>query len=85
MILLGVAVGGCLVGLYLDFRYRLKDMEKRLAKLEADLPKRLPYKTADAIEDAEAALIKFIREVEFNKSILDNALAHLQHARNPGK
>ncbi len=82
-ILVGIICGGCVVGLYMDFRHKIIDLAGRVAKLEQSTPKRLPYRTADEIEDAEAALIKFMREIDFDKSVIENALGHLQNARNP--
>jgi hypothetical protein len=60
----------------------LRHMREKITALEASQVKHLPYKTAESIEDAEAAIIKAMREVRFNNELLDNALAHLQLARN---
>jgi len=63
----------------------IKCLRERVAKLEDAEAKHLPYRTADNIENAEAAIIKAIREVRFDNELLDNALAHLQQARNGNK
>ncbi|MGA2504232.1 MAG: hypothetical protein ABSG01_09100 [Anaerolineales bacterium] len=73
-------------GIYIGKTYaEFKSMRERIAVLEANEAKHLPYKTADEIEHAEAAIIKAIREVRFDNELLDNALAHLQHARDGNK
>ena len=56
---------------------------RRVARLEQDGPKHLPYKTADEIEDATAAILRIKHEADFNLELIENAMAHLQLARNP--
>jgi hypothetical protein len=60
----------------------IKCLRDRIASLESAQAKHLPYKTAESIEDAEAAIIKAMREVHFNSELLENALSHMQIARN---
>jgi uncharacterized membrane protein YraQ (UPF0718 family) len=72
-------IAGIAIGLVLaEFTH----MRERIAALEAAQAKHLPYKTAESIEDAEAAIIKAMREVRFNNDLLENALAHMQSARD---
>lgn len=70
----GIAIGQA----HSEFRH----MRERIAALEASQARHLPYRTAESIEDAEAAIIKAMREVRFNNDLLENALAHMQSARN---
>lgn len=62
----------------------LLDMHRRLKQLEAT-PKRLPYLSADEIENAMAAIIALQYDVEIKADMIENALAHLRKARNPEK
>lgn len=77
VVLILVFVAGCAAtALY-------KNMEKRIEDLEKASDKRhLPYKVAEEIEDATAAILKARREIDFDKEVLDNALGHLHNARN---
>ncbi len=43
---------------------------------------RLPYRAAEEIENSLAALWTLKREIDFKGSIIDNAISHLQAARN---
>ena len=76
--LMSFVAGGAVVALW-DSHQRLV---KRIAVLEQASKHRLPYRTAEEIEDATAAIVKAMREIDFDKSILENALGHLQNARN---
>jgi hypothetical protein len=60
----------------------IKNQARRITALEANEAKHLPYKTAEEIEDATAALLAAKFKHDFNGELLDNALAHLQQARN---
>jgi hypothetical protein len=57
-------------------------LTKRISDLEKANHHRLPFRTAEEIEDATAAILKAMREIEFDKSMLENALGHLKNARN---
>ncbi len=63
----------------------LLDMHRRLKQLEKSSPKRLPYPTADAIENAMAAIMALQYDVEIKGDMIENAMEHLRRARNPGK
>lgn len=60
----------------------IRHMRERITALEAAQARHLPYRTAESIEDAEAAIIKAMHEVRFNNELLENALAHMQIARD---
>jgi hypothetical protein len=70
----GIAVGSA--------RAEIKNMRTRITALEAAQAKHLPYRTAEEIEDATAALLTAKYKMDLNQEFLDNALAHLQNARN---
>ena len=59
----------------------IKHLRVRIAALEASQAKHLPYRTADEIEDATAAILRIKFEADFRQELVDNALAHLQQAR----
>jgi hypothetical protein len=59
----------------------INGMQKRLEALEQAQAKHLPYRTADAIEDATAALNALQFELDFKRDLLDNAISHLKQAR----
>lgn len=56
--------------------------QRRLSELEQAQAKHLPYHTADEIEAATAAILKIKFETDFRQEVIENALAHLQQARN---
>lgn len=80
---LGVLAGLIAAGLYFSFKYEVRDLVKRVKLLEEATSQRMNYKTMEGIENAEAALLKAQREVNFNQDLLNNVMAHLRHARNP--
>lgn len=66
-----------------SLRHEWQNMRKRIAELEQASNKRhVPYAVAEEIEDATAAILLAVSEIEFKKSVLDNALEHLHNARN---
>lgn len=68
----GIAIGKA----HSEFRH----MRERITALEAAQAKHLPYRTAEEIEDATAAILTAKFKNDFNGELLDNALAHLQQA-----
>ena len=82
--LFGFVAGAGVCGLfiaYLNLKKRIKDLEARIDQG----PKRLPYKSADSIENATAAILSVMQEHHWEGERLQNALSHLQQARNPDK
>jgi hypothetical protein len=76
--ILAALVAGIAIGMtYAE----IKHLRDRISVLETAQVKHLPYKSAEAIEDATAALLIAKFKMDFNQDLLDNALAHLQHAR----
>ena len=63
--------------------FYIKSLTNRIVRLEAAQAKHLPYRSADEIEDATAAILRIRHEAQFNLDLVDNAMAHLQMARNP--
>jgi hypothetical protein len=63
----------------------MRHLRERIVALEAAQAKHLPYRTADEIENATAALNAMQFDLDFKKSLLDNALAHLLQARGGNK
>lgn len=64
-----------------DLRNELDAANQRIADLEAATKKRLPYVTADEIENALAAL-NYARQVQRERQdMIANAIHHLQKAR----
>ncbi len=81
----GVLAGWSLAHLRLQLagsEKRLGELEKTIQTLQAAQAKHLPYKTADEIENATAALLKLKFESDFRGELIENALSHLQVARN---
>lgn len=68
-----------------DMTARLIDAEKRISQLEQAQVKHMPYRTADEIENSIAAMLRLKNELDFKVELFDNALSHLQQARNPKK
>ena len=64
---------------------RLTELEQKVAGLSAAQAKHLPYRTADEIENATAALLKLKFEQDFRAELIENALGHLKTARNGNK
>jgi hypothetical protein len=64
---------------------RLSGLEATLEKLQEAQAKHLPYRTADEIEHATAALLKLKFEQDFRAEMIENALAHLHLARSGNK
>jgi hypothetical protein len=76
---LAALIAGIFIGkAYAEF----KAMRERIASLESAQAKHLPYMTADEIEEATAAILAAKFKTDFHGELLDNALAHLQKARN---
>lgn len=61
-----------------------RELATRIERMENGGAARLPYKTADAIEDATAALLSLKFDTDMRQQKIENALAHLQKARDPG-
>jgi hypothetical protein len=59
-------------------------MEERITRLEQASKHRLPYKAFEEILNGMAALDVRDREVEFEKSLLDNARTHFTNALQVG-
>lgn len=72
-------------GMAVHFHHRLMDAEKRIGQLELAQAKHLPYRAADEIENSLAALLRLKNEADFRQDLIDNALNHLQQARNGKK
>jgi len=64
---------------------RLAAAEMRITELEAAQAKHLPYRTAEEIESALAALWKVRNESEVRLDLIDNSISHMQLARNGNK
>jgi len=62
---------------------QIKAQGERIKALEQGGPKRLPYATADALEDLIATLNSEAFRNEFRMDLINNALAHAYKARNP--
>jgi hypothetical protein len=83
-LLLSAFVAGLIIGSGAIYLYlTIKHQEERIRQLEQASAKHLPYKSADAIEDATAVLIAAKSELDLKVAYVDNILAHLQKARNP--
>ncbi len=79
VLILAALVAGFAIGMIYA---EIKHMRERIIALETAQAKHLPYKSAEAIEDATAALLTAKFKMDLNQEFLDNALAHLQMARN---
>jgi hypothetical protein len=78
-VIVGALAGAAAVGMY----NRQKNLEKRIADLEETSNKKhLPYKVAEEIEDAMAAIIHWQYERKMDNEWLENAMNHLKNARN---
>jgi hypothetical protein len=64
---------------------RLSGLEETIQDMQGAQAKHLPFKTADEIENATAALLKMKFESDFHSEMIENALGHLQIARNGNK
>lgn len=64
---------------------RLVAAEQRITELEEANARHLPYRTADEIENALAALWKVRNESEVRLDLIDNSIAHMQLARSGNK
>lgn len=69
----------------LSLEEQLKQAQARIAELEAMQARHLPYVTAEEIENAEAALLYAKRAARERRDMIENALAHLQKARQGNK
>jgi len=77
--ILSAVMGAGVVSLWQEWR----NMKAEIVRLKQASDKRhLPYKTAEEIENATAAILVAMREIDFDKTVLENALAHLHKARN---
>jgi len=83
IIIVSVIAGGAAVAIY---NY-IRALTERIKKLEDQLkgPKRLPYASADALEDLIATLNSEAFHLNFRNDLINNALAHAYRARNPEK
>jgi Na+/H+ antiporter NhaA len=80
--ILAALIAGFAIGrLYAEMQH----MRERIVTLEQAQAKHLPYRTADAIEDATAALNSLQFELDFKRDLLDNAISHLKQAREGRK
>lgn len=61
---------------------RVEIAERRIRELAEARQRHLPYKTADEIENALAALWRLQGELELKAEFVENAIAHLRLARN---
>jgi hypothetical protein len=77
-LILGAVGGGSLIYLIMTIR----DLQRQIDDLKAT-PKRLPYASADEIENAMAAILTLQYDVDIKREMIENALAHLRSARNP--
>jgi hypothetical protein len=77
-VLIALIAGICIGALVMDNIH----LHTENAALKAAQAKHLPYMTAEEIEDATAAILTAKFKHDFNGELLDNALAHLQKARN---
>lgn len=78
-----IATLGLLVGvLVTSLLFEWRAMRKRIAELEKASDKRhLPYAAAEEIENAALAIDLLMDDLEFKRSLLQNALGHIQNAR----
>lgn len=81
LLLAGMALGAGIAGAL----FAIRGLQARVRQLEEASQKRLPYRSADEIENSTAALLKAIAETSYRRDLLENALAHLQSARNPDR
>jgi hypothetical protein len=81
LLLAGVGIGWGMRGIVGSIRR----LQERVHQLEQSTQKRLPYKSADEIENAIAALLTVQFDLDVKQDLIGNALAHMQQARNPGK
>ena len=63
-------------------RTEITHLRERIASLEAAQAKHLPYRSAEEIENATAAILRMKFESDFHSDVIENALAHLQKARS---
>lgn len=80
IILLGLFALLCVGIAFLDYR----DLKHRVEALEQANAQRLPYRAADEILDAIAALVKDEAEQDFHRELIRNAAGHLQNALKVG-
>lgn len=74
----------CLFLLHRDYCRTIANLEARIAKLELIAPKRIPYKAADELLDAMAALTKEMAEQDFHRDLIMNAAGHITNALATG-
>lgn len=82
---ISMIAGGAAVGLYGRMSAKIHALSERIRKLEESQAKRLPYMSADAIEDLIATLNSEAFRMNFRQELIDNALAHAHKARNPNR
>jgi hypothetical protein len=63
---------------------QLRRLEARIKTLEDATPKRLPYKAADEVLDAMAALTKELAEQNYHRDLIENAIGHLHNVMATG-
>ena len=76
--ILAALIAGFAIG---KIHTEMQHLRERIITLEQAQAKHLPYRTADAIEDATAALNALQFELDFKRDLLDNAISHLKQAR----
>jgi len=76
------AVG--LIREYMNIKRTVDSHEERMKKLEEANRKRMPYAAYEELLNAMAALDVHEREIDFEKSIMENAKAHLAKAMSTG-
>lgn len=64
---------------------QISELIEQVKSLQQAGPKRLPYRSADEIENATAAVLTLLHEERLKMERIENALAHLQKARNPDR
>ena len=80
--LFSILVVGIVLGVLL---MTIVDLRKRIRALEDADRRRLPFRTADEIEDATAAINALMFDLDLKRNMVENALEHLKAARNPKK
>ena len=76
------AVG--LIREYINIKRTVDSHEERMKKLEEANRKRMPYAAYEELLNAMAALDVHEREIDFEKSVMENAKAHLTKAMSAG-
>ena len=69
---------------YMGTKSKVESLEERMKKLEEANRKRMPYAAYEELLNAMAALDVHEREIDFEKSVMENAKAHLTKAMSAG-